>query len=132
MLLFGVATYVIAWASQRAGALPSLWFARTSSAALFVIAALVIRARSRAGSERGPVRTGLGLAAVVGLVDLLGTLSYVYGAEVGLVSVVTAVSATYPLLPVFGGVVLLHERPAPNQYLGVAMVVGGLVLLGVA
>jgi drug/metabolite transporter (DMT)-like permease len=78
------------------------------------------------------VRAGLWLAAAVGIVDLLGTLSYVVGTEVGLISVVTAVSATYPLLPVLGGVVLLHERPAPNQYLGVGMVIGGLVLLGVA
>jgi drug/metabolite transporter (DMT)-like permease len=48
------------------------------------------------------------------------------------VSVVTAASATYPLIPVFGGVVLLHERPVPTQYLGIAMVIGGLLLLGVA
>jgi drug/metabolite transporter (DMT)-like permease len=46
------------------------------------------------------------------------------------VSVVTAVSATYPLIPVLGGVALLKERPGATQYLGVAMVVGGLALLG--
>lgn len=131
--LFGVAAYVIGWASQRAGALPSLWFGRVSSAVVFVIAALLLRGRgARDGAPRAPVRAGLWLAAAVGIVDLLGTLSYVVGTEVGLISVVTAVSATYPLLPVLGGVVLLHERPAPNQYLGVGMVIGGLVLLGVA
>jgi drug/metabolite transporter (DMT)-like permease len=131
-LLFGVATYTIGWASQRAGYLPSLWFARTSSASLFVLAALVLRARR--GIARGERRppSAFGLAAVVGMFDLLGTLSYVRGSEVGLVSIVTAASAVYPVLPVLGGVVLLHERPAVNQYVGVAMVVGGLALLGVA
>jgi drug/metabolite transporter (DMT)-like permease len=64
--------------------------------------------------------------------ELVGTISYARGAEVGLVSIVTAASATYPLIPVLGGVVLLHERPVPTQYLGIAMVIGGLVLLGVA
>ena len=54
------------------------------------------------------------------------------GADRGLVTIVTAVSATYPLIPVFGSVVLLGERPAPNQYVGVAMVIAGLMLLGVA
>ena len=31
-----------------------------------------------------------------------------------------------------GGAVLFHERPAPNQWLGVGMVMAGLVLLGIA
>lgn len=134
MLLFGVGAYVIAWASQQAGALPSLWFGRVSSAAVFVVVAVALRLRRspRSAGEPGRGPSALRLAAAVGLVDVLGTLSYVRGAEVGLVSVVTAVSATYPLLPVLGGVLLLHERPAPNQYLGVAMVVGGLALLGAA
>lgn len=131
-LLFGFATYVMGWASQRAGFLPSLWFGRVSTAAVFVAAAAVIRARGDAEHERVRRRRSvLGLAAAVGLVDLLGGLSYVRGAEVGLVSIVTAASATYPLLPVLGGVVLLKERPAPNQYVGVAMVIGGLALLGI-
>jgi drug/metabolite transporter (DMT)-like permease len=130
-LLFGIGAYVIAWASQRAGAVPALWFGRVSSAAVFVLVALVLLARrSPATVERRWSGSGIPLAAAVGLVDVTGTLAYVRGAEVGLVSIVTAVSATYPLLPVLGGVLLLHERPAPNQFFGVALVVGGLVLLG--
>jgi drug/metabolite transporter (DMT)-like permease len=107
---------------------------------VFLVAALVVWLRSRSKrAERTeppeapePVRSAIGLAVMVGVVELLGTISYARGAEVGLVSIVTAASATYPLIPVFGGVALLQERPAPNQYLGVAMVIGGLVLLGVA
>jgi len=139
-LLFGVATYVMGWASKEAGFLPSLWFGRLSMMTVFLVAALVLWLRSRAArADRPPasssavqVRSAVGLAVMVGVVELLGTIAYARGAEVGLVSIVTAASATYPLVPVFGGVVLLEERPAPNQYLGVAMVVGGLVLLGVA
>jgi drug/metabolite transporter (DMT)-like permease len=41
------------------------------------------------------------------------------------------VSATFPLISVMGAVTRFKERPAPNQYLGVALVVGGLVLLGI-
>jgi drug/metabolite transporter (DMT)-like permease len=59
-------------------------------------------------------------------------MSYVRGAEFGLLSIVTAVSATYPLIPVFGGVRLFGERPSPNQYAGVAMVIAGLILLAIA
>ncbi|HET8525030.1 MAG TPA: DMT family transporter [Actinomycetota bacterium] len=136
-LLFGAATYITGWASKEAGFLPSLWFARLSMTTVFLVAALVVRLRSRAGRSAPPqapqaVRQAIGLAILVGVVELLGTIAYARGAEVGLVSIVTAASATYPLIPVFGGVALLHERPAPNQYLGVALVVAGLVVLGAA
>ena len=136
-LLFGVATYITGWASKEAGFLPSLWFGRLSMTTVFLVAALVVRLRSRAVRSGPPetpeaVRPAIGLAILVGVLELLGTIAYARGAEVGLVSIVTAASATYPLIPVFGGVALLHERPAPNQYLGVALVVAGLVVLGAA
>lgn len=131
-LLFGVATYVLGWAARRAGWLPSLWVARSSTAMLFGIVAIALRARTgRSFGSLLPI-PAIGLAAVLGVVDLAGTMSYSRGAEVGLVSIVTAVSAIYPLIPVFGGVTLFGERPAANQYLGVVMVVAGLVVLGAA
>jgi drug/metabolite transporter (DMT)-like permease len=101
---------------------------------VFLLAALVLWLRSRAAGEaRDPVSPSmLRLAVLVGVMELVGTIAYARGAEVGLISIVTAASATYPLIPVFGGVVLLHERPVPTQYLGIAMVIGGLILLGVA
>jgi drug/metabolite transporter (DMT)-like permease len=135
-LLFGVATYIMGWASKEAGFLPSLWFGRLSMTTVFLAAALVLWLRPRGGRRErhaaDPVRPAIGLAVMVGVVELLGTVAYARGAEVGLVSIVTAASATYPLIPVFGGVAVLHERPAPNQYLGVALVVAGLVVLGAA
>jgi drug/metabolite transporter (DMT)-like permease len=133
-LLFGVATYVTGWASKEAGFLPSLWFGRLSMMGVFLLGGLVVcvRSRSRPAEHREPARPAMGLAVLVGVVELLGTIAYARGAEVGLVSIVTAASATYPLIPVFGGVAVLHERPAPNQYLGVALVVAGLVVLGAA
>jgi len=134
--LFGIATYVLGWASQRAGWLPALWLARVTAAAIFGAAALVVvivKGRGARVAGRSAVGgSAIAIAAVLGLVDLGGTLSYSRGAEVGFVSIVTAVSATYPLIPVFGSVVLFGERPAPNQYAGVAMVIAGLVLLGLA
>ena len=133
MLLFGVATYVTGWAAQQAGYLPSLLFGRLTMAAVFVVVGIVVRFRARPGSavER-PARSSMRLAVLVGLLELFGTISYARGAEVGLVSIVTAASATYPLIPVLGGVILLHERPAPNQFVGVALVIGGLMLLGLS
>jgi drug/metabolite transporter (DMT)-like permease len=134
--LFGIATYVLGWASQRAGWLPALWLARVTAATIFGVAALVVvLVKGRGAPIAGRSAIGanaIALAMMLGLVDLGGTLSYSRGAEVGFVSIVTAVSATYPLIPVFGSVALFGERPAPNQYAGVAMVIAGLMLLGFA
>jgi uncharacterized membrane protein len=130
-VLFGVATYVLGWSAKEAGFLASMWFARGTVSIVVVVAAFVVWVRS---NPRGavPVRrspSALRLAAFGGVVELLGTMVYARGAEVGLVSIVTAASATYPFIPVLGGVVLLHERMVPNQYVGVALVVAGLMLL---
>jgi drug/metabolite transporter (DMT)-like permease len=135
--LFGIATYTLGWASQRAGWLPTLWLARVTAATIFgavSIVVLLVRGRARAPmAGRAAVgASALGFAMMLGLVDLGGTISYSRGAEIGLVSFVTAVSATYPLIPVFGSVKLFGERPAPNQFAGVAMVIAGLMLLGFA
>jgi drug/metabolite transporter (DMT)-like permease len=132
-LVFGVATYVLGWAAKEAGSLPSLWFGRVAMTFVILIAWVVVRMRARPceGSDR-LFGVPITLAVLVGLLELLGTFAYARGSEVGLVSIVTAASATYPLIPVFGGVVLLRERPAPTQFVGVAMVIGGLMLLAVA
>jgi drug/metabolite transporter (DMT)-like permease len=133
-LLFGVATYVMGWAAKEAGFLPSLWFGRLTMTAVFLLAAFALWVRGRAAGRARDrvVPSMLGLAVMVGIMELVGTIAYARGSEVGLVSIVTAASATYPLIPVLGGVMLLHERPVPTQYVGIAMVIGGLLLLGVA
>src|SRR4029453_13276279 len=99
------------------GFLPSLWFGRLTMMTVFMLAALLLWLRSRsAGQAREPVAPSkLRLAVMVGVVELVGTIAYARGAEVGLVSIVTAASATYPLIPVLGGVVLLHVCPAPSN-----------------
>lgn len=133
-LLFGVATYVMGWSAQEAGFLPSLWFGRTAIAIVVVVAGIVVWARSRKRGVRGADMTtrAIWFAAAVGVAELAGTIVYARGAEVGLVSIVTAASATYPLIPVLGGLHLLHERLAPSQYAGIALVVAGLATLGLA
>ena len=133
-LLFGVATYVTGWSAREAGFLASLWFGRLAMTAVVVLAALAVLARTRRRGVRGPAMSAgsVWFAAAVGVVELVGTIAYARGAEVGFVSIVTAASATYPLIPVLGGVHLLEERLAPSQYVGIALVVVGLATLGLA
>jgi len=125
MVLFGVATIVLAYTVRRTGWMQTVVVSRSVAAALLVGASYLRRSGVRSAGA-----AGLAGAAFVGVADITGVGFYARGAEVGLVSIVAAVSATFILIPVIGGVVLLGERPAPNQLAGVAMVLGGLVLIG--
>lgn len=124
-VLFGVATFVMGRAVQRVGWVSALFVGRSFS----LILMLALTAVRRPDLRRGGGRWLLG-AAAVGLVDMLGMSVYSYGVELGYVSIVTAASATFTLIPVAGGIVLLRERPAASQLLGIALVVAGLLLLG--
>jgi len=125
MVLFAVATIVMGYTVRETGWMQTVVVSRSVTAALLVGAAYLRRTGVRSAGV-----TGLAGAAFIGLADITGVGFYARGAEVGLVSIVAAVSATFILIPVIGGVVLLGERPAPNQSLGVAMVLAGLVLIG--
>jgi uncharacterized membrane protein len=73
---------------------------------------------------------GLGFALAAGATDVLGVASYSIGTEQGYLSIVLAASAVFPLIAVLLSHLTLHERLAPNQYVGIAVVVLGLLLLG--
>ncbi|MGH2526153.1 MAG: EamA family transporter, partial [Actinomycetota bacterium] len=65
-VLFGTAAYAVAWSAKRVGWLTSLWLVRTSTALLFVIAAVVAIAVMR------PALRGTLSARAVALCALLG------------------------------------------------------------
>jgi drug/metabolite transporter (DMT)-like permease len=50
------------------------------------------------------------VACTVGLLESAGFLLFNRGAEIGQAALTTAAAATYPLVPVACGLLLLHER----------------------
>jgi drug/metabolite transporter (DMT)-like permease len=74
----------------------------------------------------------VGAAVVmVGVLETGALFIFSRGAEIGLISIVGAASTVYPIIPILGGVYLYKERLAPNQLLGLLIVVLGLVGLAV-
>jgi drug/metabolite transporter (DMT)-like permease len=154
MIGFGVATFVSGSLAQSYGWLPPVVVSRVGSLLLIGVVVAVTARRSTApaapvASAGTPARaetslprdrellrrsgrstSNLVLVAIVGITDVFGIASYSRGSELGLVSIVAATSATFTLIPVLGGVTIFRERPAPNQFVGVALVVTGLALLG--
>jgi drug/metabolite transporter (DMT)-like permease len=81
------------------------------------------QARSRA------VRWWMILLAVL---DCVGVTCYGLGVSRGAASVVATAASSYSMVPIVFGVVFLRERLAPNQSLGIVVVLSGLVTLGIA
>jgi drug/metabolite transporter (DMT)-like permease len=126
-LTFGVWGALLAAASRAYDPLAIVLVARTV-ASLFLATALAAGVASRVGiwSPMG-VRDG----AIAGVFDVGAQAVFALGARTAAAVVVTA-SGTYPLLPAIFGVAMLGERLAPNQYVGVAMLVAALVVLGLS
>ena len=69
---------------------------------------------------------------LIGLLESGGLFAFARGTEVGLISIVAAVSITYPVVPILGGLFLLRERLALNQRAGLALVLAGLLVLSLS
>jgi uncharacterized membrane protein len=86
--------------------------------------------------RRGPggrldLRT-FGIVLATGLFDTLANVFYVTGVGAGYASIVATGSGVYPIIPALLAFMVLGERLAPNQYVGIVVLLAGLVALGVA
>ena len=85
---------------------------------------------------RGVSLAPLGTAATLALIALVGTLDtganvlLMLGIESGFASFVMTGSGAYPLIPALLAILVLRERLAPNQYVGVLVLIAGLIALG--
>ena len=99
----------------------------TRMTGLPLLAAIVARRRERPWRLLGP--GALALACAVGWLESAGFLLFNRGAEIGQAALTSAAAATYPLVPVACGLLLLHERLRAYQAVGVAGVLAGMALL---
>jgi uncharacterized membrane protein len=123
---FGVAGFLLGYLAQHAGWIVGLWSSRVAQVACYIPLAIV----ARPDLPKRTDRRGVGIALVAGVADIVGVIGLSVGADRGFVSVTIAASAVFPLIAVVLSIVLLHERPVPNQYAGMALVILGLLLLG--
>lgn len=95
---------------------------------IVMVGALVLWRRT----PLAPLRAGrtLALATTVGILDTSANLLLMIGIARGFASFVLTGSGAYPLIPAVLAILVLRERLAPNQYAGVAILIAGLVALG--
>ena len=98
------------------------------AASVLVVGAFVILRRIDLTVFRD--RRALALATAVGVLDTFANALFALGIQSGYASVAASGSGAYPIVPAILGVVALRERLAPNQYVGIGILVCGLVALG--
>ena len=123
---FGVAGFLLGYLAQRAGWVAGLWASRMAQVICYI--PLAVLARRQLPRLRD--RRGLAIAIFAAMADIVGVIGLSVGADRGFVSVTIAASAVFPLVAVVLAFLILHERLAPNQLVGIGSVVGGLLLLG--
>jgi drug/metabolite transporter (DMT)-like permease len=75
-------------------------------------------------------RTALVLGAIIGVGDTLANVLFAVGIESGYASLAVTGTGMYPVIPAVLGMLALGERLAPNQLVGIALLVLGLATLG--
>jgi drug/metabolite transporter (DMT)-like permease len=127
-IAWGVSSYLIGRYAQETG-----WFLPVYGSRLVEFAAvgstvLVLLASGR--KVVFPRGADAAIPTASGLADMMAVAFFARGSEVGLVSIMSAVSATFPLVVIAGGVALFHERPTKVQWVGILTTVAGLAMLG--
>jgi len=128
---FGVAGFILGVIAKDSND----WVATLFTTRLVLVLAylpLLVARRRTFHKFAGATAIAYVAAAAAGAFDLMGVASYSAGATRGYLSVVLAASAIFPAIAVALSVVFLKERLVFNQYVGIAVVIGGLLLLALA
>lgn len=123
---FAVWGALLAAATRQHDGLTLIVLWRTAAVAMLAVVALV----GRRGVPLPARPSTIALVVGVGVCDTLGNVAFVLGVGVGQAAITATGSGLYPVVPALLGIWLLGERLALNQYVGIAVTVGGLVALG--
>ena len=123
---FGLWSAVFAIATRQYAWIPMILLLRATS---FVFVGSFIAAR-RIDLRVFRARTALVLGTIVGVLDTLANVFFARGIESGYASLAATGTGMYPIVPAVLGMLALGERLAPNQLVGIGLLVIGLATLG--
>jgi len=126
MVCIGAFVFGVAYYSEEFGWLVPLFCARAFTTLLLLATSL------RSGGWRFPDRSPRLAASVafIAFADTAGYVAFNFGVRHADTAVVATAATPYSVVPIVMGVLLLAERPRLLQWAGIALVLGGLVLLG--
>ncbi|MDO7882961.1 DMT family transporter [Salinibacterium soli] len=118
------------------GMLPLVFNRATSSVLMFAAVAVVAIAAWRRGTGAAAstraTRAGILIAVVCGVLDVTANAGVLLGVRLGDLSIVAVLTALYPAGTIILAAVVLKERIAVLQYVGLALAIGAAALLALA
>jgi drug/metabolite transporter (DMT)-like permease len=142
LILWAVVVVGFAAPIRGLGWLPTLTISRIASAAVLLLVAGTSVARSRLAEAPGPAvgrrrlamrswdRRAALLVVAMGLLDAFGFSVWSIGLNATAAWLVGITGSFGPIISMTFGVLVLRERLRPNQWLGVAIVLSSIILIG--
>lgn len=127
ILMWGLWGFFGKLALERRMSPLTVFLAEIMVSALFAVPLLLLLRRGQAGAQEYAPWNVFGVLSGAGLA--LGLLFYYFALEKAEASVIVPLTSVYPVVSVLLGYFVLGERLRPAQWLGVALVVLGVVLL---
>jgi drug/metabolite transporter (DMT)-like permease len=130
----GAFLIVIDQTPDDSGIVPLVVNRATNATIMFAIVGLLAFVAIRRGRPAQPVgwQIGLKFAIACGVVDAIANVGLLLGVRLGELSVMAVLTALYPAGTIILAAIVLRERIAPIQYVGLALAVAAGALLALS
>ncbi|MEA3503538.1 MAG: DMT family transporter [Actinomycetota bacterium] len=119
---FGIFFIALAQTSEASGLWPLVGARGTTIPIAFAIAGFK-------GAATPPRGRDLGMLAILGNLDMAANVAIALALQRGPLGISTVLSSLYPAFTAITAVVVLHERPRPEQTVGIVLAMGAIVAL---
>ena len=132
-IAIGAFLIIIDATPDESGIVPLIVNRGTNATIMFVILGVVTLLVLRRGGERRVVtRRGILLALACGVVDVVANVGLLVGVRLGELSIMSVLTAMYPAGTIILAAIVLKERIAPVQYVGLALAITAGAMLALA
>ncbi|MES2171644.1 MAG: EamA family transporter [Actinomycetota bacterium] len=133
-VFIGAFLVIIDLTPSDSGVIPLIFNRAVNALIMFAtigVIALIARRRGAPRDVRG-WRAGLQFAIACGIIDSIANAGLLFGLRIGDLSVISVLTALYPAGTIILAAIVLRERIAPVQYVGLALALAAAGMLAVA
>jgi drug/metabolite transporter (DMT)-like permease len=132
-IAIGIFLIVMDKTPPDSGLVPLVLNRGVESALMFgAVGVIAVISWRRRAAPRAKSLTGIRLAIACGVVDVVANTGLVYALRIGDLSVVSVLTALYPIGTIILASAVLKERIAPVQYAGLALALAAAAMLALA
>ncbi|MBX3100519.1 MAG: DMT family transporter [Salinibacterium sp.] len=133
-IAIGIFLILIDLAPDDSGLVPLVLNRAVNAAIMFAVVLVLVLVARRRGitSVLGEVRAGIWIAVVGGIIDVVANMGLLLGVRLGELSVIAVLTALYPAGTILLAAIVLKERIAPVQYVGLVLAISAGAMLALA